>query len=176
MSEISENSLKKKRGRPRKIEIADVSVRESRESPGTSLLAVRLAADQPAKRGLGGRQKRPRPTTKKQVTVRIDEQLLETVRQRASRQGMDLTSAVEEGLWLYLGEERAEATIQLRFLVSALPLATQKRLLSAAQYMISKELAPHEERLRAFMSQIFDLFAQDPRAQHALVEFTQLEA
>jgi hypothetical protein len=141
MSEISENSLKKKRGRPRKTEI-----------------------------------KRPRLTTKKQVTVRIDEQVLQTARQRASKQGMDLTDAVEQGLWLYLGEERAEATKQLRFLVSALPLAVQKRLLTAAQYMISKELAPHEERLRTFMIQIFDLFAQDPRAQHALAEFRQPEA
>ena len=108
--------------------------------------------------------------------MRIDEQLLQTAKQRASKQGIDLTDAVEQGLWLYLGEERAEATTQLRFLVSALPMPIQKRLLSAAQYMISKELAPPEERLRTFMNQIFDLFAQDPRAEHALVEFTQLEA
>jgi hypothetical protein len=141
MPEISENPLKKKRGRPRKTEI-----------------------------------KRPRLTTKKQVTVRIDEQVLQTAKQRASKQGMDLTDAVEQGLWLYLGEERAEATKQLRFLVSALPLATQKRLLSAAEYMISKELSPFEDRLRTYLIQVFDLFAQDPRAQNALVELTRPQA
>jgi hypothetical protein len=57
--------------------------------------------------------------------------------------------------------------------VNALPLATQKRLLTAAEYMVSKELNPFEERLRTYLTQIFDLFAQDPRAQHALVELTE---
>jgi hypothetical protein len=134
---------------------------------------VRPALDASPKRGLSRHQKRPRLTTKKQVSVRIDKQVLQTAKQRAAKQGMDLTDAIEQGLWLYLGEERAEATTQLRFLVTALPLATQKRLLTAAEFMISKELSPVEQHIRSYLTQVFDLFAQDPRAEHALVGFTQ---
>jgi uncharacterized protein (DUF4415 family) len=173
MSDILETH-KRKRGRPRKTEIAGASVRETMEQ----LVAVVPAPDAPAKRVFPGSQKRPRPTTKKQITVRIDKQLLQTVKQRAAKQRMDLTDAVEQGLWLYLGEESAEATRQLRFLVNALPLGIQKRLLTTAQYMISKELSPFEQRLRTYLVEVFDLFAQDPRAERALGELKppQLEA
>lgn len=156
-SETSENPSKKKRGRPRKSVFVP-SVRETIEE------VVAAPSSELSKRG----PKRPRKTTKKQVSVRIDERLLETSTQRAQKQRLSLTDAIEQGLWLYLGEERAEATTQLRFLVAALPLAMQKRLLSCAAFLNSKELNPSEERTRAFFCQVLDLFGQDARAQNAL--------
>jgi len=165
MSETSENTsenpVRKKRGRPRKSVFAP-SVRETIEEL-VAVPSVKLS-----KRGPQGPQKRPRKTTKKQVSVRIDERLLETATQRAQKQRLSLTDAIEQGLWLYLGEERAEATTQLRFLVAALPLAMQKRLLNCAAFMNSKELNPSEERTRTFFCQVLDLFGQDARAQNVL--------
>jgi hypothetical protein len=121
-----------------------------------------------AKRGPYGPQKKPRPTTKRQVTVRVDTRLLDTAIQRAQKQNLTITDAIEAGLWLYLGDERPETTTQLRFLVSQMSLPMQKRVVSMAAFLVSKELTNSEERIRIFFTQVLDLFGQDTRHANAL--------
>jgi hypothetical protein len=137
--------------------------RKPSESPVIQELAV--LSELSRKRGPHGPRKEPR---REPISGRIDARLVEAVKSRAAKQHLSLTDAIEQGLYLYLAEEKGEAPTQLRFMVGALPLPVQKRLLGCIAFLVSEELNPSEGNTRTWMNRHFDLFVQDDRAERAL--------
>src|SRR5215831_371926 len=83
------------------------------------------------KRGRGAGPRPNRQKLKKQITVRLDEDLLKAALARAEAEQLRLTDAIEDGLWLWIQRRPpAETAKQLRFLCNVAPLDLQRLTLT----------------------------------------------
>ena len=86
------------------------------------------------------KRKYRRARLKKQVTVRIDENLIKAAQVRLEAEGLRFTDAVEEGLWLWVQQKhRTGASLRGRFLWSKIPLETRELTLDLWASLIDEE-------------------------------------
>lgn len=104
-----------------------------------------------------------RETTKKQFTVRIDEDLSLAVRARAEAEGLCLTDAMEEGLWLWLQRgQKPEMVMRGRFLWSVIPLRLQRLTLSFWAFVSDEQTTPVQKVMRRFIEDLLWAYREDP--------------
>lgn len=106
---------------------------------------------------------RRRQKLKKQVTVRIDEDLLKACVARAEGEGLRLTDAVETGLWLYLQRSREpEHVLRGRFLWSHLPMRLQKLTLGFWAFISYPSQQKSGEAMRRIIDEFISGYLEDP--------------
>ena len=101
----------------------------------------------------GSKGTRPnRRRLKKQVTVRIDEDLLKAAIARAEDEGLRMTDAIESGLWLWLQRRKEqEHVLRGRFLWNVMPMDLQQALLGVASFLGEPWESPAKEDLRKYI-------------------------
>jgi len=116
-------------------------------------------------------KKRPyhRQKFKKQVTVRIDEDLLEIALRRAEHEGLRLTDAVEQSLWDWVKTKyEVGAVRQGRFLWNVIPLDLHELTLSFWAYMSEPCPDPGVEIYRRAYEDVLRAFRKDPECDARL--------
>jgi len=122
------------------------------------------AGDTPARGRRPNRQK-----LKKQITVRIDEDLLKAAMVRADSENLRLTDALESGLWLYLQQKApSEQVRQVRFLCNLLPLRLQRLTLSFWSFIGGGPRTGLEELYRQQLDTFLYGFRDDPSYEQGL--------
>jgi hypothetical protein len=134
------------------------------------------------KKGNGpvAKKRYPRPTRqkfKKQITVRIDENLLEAAIAEAGTRNLRLTDAIEDGLWLYLKRKPPAEVRQLRFLCSVLPLRLQRLTVSFWSFMSGPRKGIAEVAFQQQLEFLLTRFREDAENAESYAEgLRRLEA
>jgi hypothetical protein len=114
---------------------------------------------------------------KQQVTVRIDKDLMQAVLARAEVEGLRLTDAVEDGLWLWIKKKHSSGlAVRGRFLWSIIPLDLQKLVESSMVYLSRPKRSAVEEVFRKYWRDILTAYREDPDYQQGLKELGELPA
>lgn len=104
-----------------------------------------------------------RERTKKQFTVRIDEELSRAVIARAEGEGLRLTDAMEAGLWLWLQRKHEPETIMRgRFLWNVIPMRLQRLTLRFWAFVFDEQTNQVEEAMRQFIDHAIWVYGEDP--------------
>jgi hypothetical protein len=112
---------------------------------------------------------------KKQFTVRIDEELSKAVIARAEFEGMRLTDAMEEGLWLWVQKKHVTGlAMRGRFLWSVIPLELQKLVEASMVYLSRPKRSAVEEVFRKYWRDILTAYRDDPDYQTGLKELGEV--
>jgi hypothetical protein len=116
-----------------------------------------------------------RQRLKKQYTVRIDEDLSKAVIVRAQAEGLRLTDAMEEGLWLWLQRKQVSHTaLRGRFLWNVIPLRLQRLTLGFWGYISQPRSSATEEIFRKTVEEMMWSFRQDPECAARLEQLGSL--
>jgi hypothetical protein len=109
----------------------------------------------------------PRPNRlrhKKQVTLRIDELLLDATLQQAELEGLRLTDIVEDSLWRRLRpEKQAELPVRGRFLWSVLSHDLQEHTMDFWAFCAKPWAEDWQEIARKTILQILSRYRESPR-------------
>jgi hypothetical protein len=106
---------------------------------------------------------------KKQYTVRIDEELSKAVIAQAEFEGLRLTDAMEEGLWLWIQRKRKSGlALRGRFLWSVIPLDLQKLVESSMEYLSRPRKTAVEEVFRKYWRDVLAANREEPDYQEGL--------
>lgn len=115
------------------------------------------------------KQRRPnRQKLKKQITVRIDEDLLKAALVRAESQDLRLTDAIEDGLWLWLQSPPKVHILRGRFLWNVIPLKLQRLTYGFWGYFLDSGLSATEQILRNYLETTFWSFYESPKCMQNL--------
>jgi hypothetical protein len=116
-----------------------------------------------------------RQKLKKQVTVRIDEDICKSVLAQAESEGLRLTDAIEEGLWLWLQRKRRKGVaLRGRFLWNIIPLDLQKLTLSFWSFWSAERGRPIDDAYRKGISDFLWAFRDDPEYTPGLEKLGEL--
>ena len=108
------------------------------------------------KKGRGAGPRPNRKKQKKQLSVRLDEDLLKVTVVRAEAEGLRVIDAIEDGLWLWCQRRPpTEAIRQVRFLATVLPLELQRLTLAFWDFYHDPKLTPREAMMRDFLIDLF---------------------
>jgi hypothetical protein len=119
------------------------------EQSEKALLSEASGAAKPSS-GKGSRPRKQRP--KKQVTVRVDEALVNVALKRATSMGLTLTDAFEDGLWDWLQRDPPPmATMQGRLVWNVLPLNLQRLTLRFWSFVTAERRELGEEICRKYI-------------------------
>jgi hypothetical protein len=121
------------------------------------------------KKGRGAGPRPNRQKQKKQITVRLNEDLLRAALAAAESDGLRLTDAIEDGLWLWIQRKRPpELFRQVRLLANALPLDLQRLTLSFWAFCCQPSPSAYEEMTRKYLENLLQAFAKHPTYEEGL--------
>ena len=121
------------------------------------------------KKGRGAGPRPNRQKQKKQITVRLNEDLLRAALAAAESDGLRLTDAIEDGLWLWIQRKRpSELFRQVRLLANGLPLDLQRLTLSFWAFCSQPSPSGYEEMTRKYLENLLQAFAKHPGYEDGL--------
>ena len=109
---------------------------------------------------------RPRPNrkkTKRQITARIDEELMKIV-DAQDESTMTLTDIIEEGLYWWIQNKSAQrqAMVRDRFVWKAMPQELRKLTMAFWVFWGVRGLTEGEESIRRMIMQMVELYIDQP--------------
>jgi hypothetical protein len=121
--------------------------------------------------------RRPRhQKAKKQVTVRVDQDLLKKALRRAKREGLRLTDVVEQGLVVWTeGPRKSPTSVRLRFLCNHLPQHLEEQTLAFLAFYAYPRMNLVEEEYRKSLDRILLGFRQSLDYQSCLKRLGTLD-
>ena len=104
---------------------------------------------------------------KKQITVRLDERLIEMAKLSAAKHGCYITDVIERGVWKWLveDEKQGQPSFQLRYLVERAPLELRQVTEGFLGFCGSKQSDEVQEHLRRYLLSFCQRYRQTPECR-----------